>query len=152
MMTPAPACVNAGARAVDVARTGAVDVAVVVYVQLFFVYRDQEQLVNPYFWWVVGVYPFILVLFSLCFTALYQRLSWLSFRESLALEAASQLPLYSFILLSVLLRWYEPVETGVLLTVTLLAMVGMKSMVARMASETRPAGTLPGQRTMPGTR
>ena len=105
--------------------------AVVLYVQVLFACRDHEQLFNPFFWWVVGVYPFIPVLLSLCFTAVYQRLSSLNFRESLAVEAGSLLPLFSFILLSVLLRWYKPVETGVLLTATLLTVLGMKVWLLR---------------------
>jgi hypothetical protein len=106
-------------------------IAVVLYSQFLFSCRDHDPFFNRFFWWVVGAYPLVLVLISLCFAAGYQHLSRLSFSQSLAVEAGSLLPLYLFLPLA----WWsceeEPVATGVVVTVALIAVAVAKIWLLR---------------------
>ncbi|MBN4065392.1 hypothetical protein JYT85_01950 [Desulfocapsa sp. AH-315-G09] len=105
--------------------------AVVVYVQFLFFCRDQDPFFTPVFWWVLGIYPFIPVIFSLCLAAVYQRLSFLSFSESLSVESGSLTPLFLLIPLSLVSYFYRPVETGVLVGIIFVVIIGMKLVLLR---------------------
>ncbi len=71
-------------------------VAVTVYSHLFFSVKDHVAMFTPVFWWILVLYPFLFLIISLCLSTLYQRLSDLSFQESLWIEAKSLLVLYLF--------------------------------------------------------
>lgn len=105
-------------------------VSVVVYTQVFLT-CDSQLFFTPVFWWIVGLYPLIPVLFSLCCAAIYQRLAPLTYGGSLAVEAGSLLPLYLFLPLATLACREKPVETGVLVIAALIAVVVMKLWLLR---------------------
>lgn len=71
-------------------------VAVTVYSQLFFSVKDHVAFFTPVLMWILVLYPFLFLIISLCLSTLYQRLSNLSFQESLWIEAKSLLVLYLF--------------------------------------------------------
>jgi hypothetical protein len=96
-------------------------VSATLYAQAIFYYRGKVALVNEMFWWAIVLYPLVLVLFSLCFTAIYQRLSTLDFRESIAVEAKSLLPLFLLLPLALVARYFQPISTDLLVLVSLLA-------------------------------
>lgn len=108
-----------------------VGAATVFYTQILFSYRDNDPFISPFFWWVISVYPFIPVLISLCCAVLYQRLTPLTFRESLAAEAGSLLSLFVLVLLSGLICFYKPVDTTLLVTVALVTVVLTKIVILR---------------------
>jgi hypothetical protein len=103
----------------------------VLYTQTLFSCRDNDPFVSPFFWWVFSLYPFIPVLFSLCFAAIYQRVSPLSFRESLSVEAASLFPLLVLFLISGLLCLYKPVDTTFLVVSAILLLIIAKIVLLR---------------------
>ncbi len=105
-------------------------VSMVVYIQVFLT-CDNQSFFTPVFWWIVGLYPLIPVLFSLCCAAIYQRLASLTYGGSLAVEAGSLLPLYLFLPLATLACRGKPFETGILVTTALMAVVGMKLWLLR---------------------
>lgn len=100
--------------------------SVIIYIQALFFSRDNVVFFSDIFWWTAAVYPFLLILLSLCFTAIYQRLTDLDFSECLEIEAKSLLPLYSALPLSILALKQRPPETGFLLSVLLAAVIAMK--------------------------
>jgi hypothetical protein len=105
--------------------------AVTVYAQAFFSCRDNVPFFTSTFWWVLALYPLIIVLISLCFTAAYQRLSNLDFRESSAVEAKSLLPLFLFLPLALTACYGHPVNTGFLVAASLAAVMGLKVWLLR---------------------
>ena len=106
-------------------------VAITIYAQTFFYCRDHVVFFTPTFWWVITLYPLMIVLISLCFAAIYQRLSRFNFQESLAIEATSLLPVFLFVPLAVLACYRPPVNTGVLVMASLVAVIGMKVYLLR---------------------
>jgi len=100
--------------------------AAVLYAQILFVCRDQDPFFTPFSWWVFGLYPFIVVLLAMSLAAIYERISPLNFRQGLAVEAGSLMPLYSLLLLSGLTCVYRPVSTTIVVTVLLALIITAK--------------------------
>jgi hypothetical protein len=71
-------------------------VAVTVYSQLFFSVKDHVTFFTPTLRWILVLYPFLFLIVSLFLSTLYQRLTDLSFQESLWIEAKSLMVLYLF--------------------------------------------------------
>ncbi len=107
-------------------------VSMVVYTQVFLTCGDQPFF-TPVFWWIIALYPLILLLSSLCFAALYQRLAPVSFRAGLAVEAGSLLPLFVFLPLALQACSENPIATGVLVAGALIAVFAMKIWLLRSA-------------------
>lgn len=106
-------------------------IAAIFYTQILFACRDNDKLVTPFFWWIVGIYPFIPILLSVCMASVYQRFSPLSFRQGLAVEAGSSVPLYFLILLSGGTYFYRPVDTAIVVTTLLVSVVLIKLIFLR---------------------
>ena len=104
--------------------------SVVVFTRIALTCGDQPFF-TPVFWWIAALYPLIPLLTSLCFAALYQRLTSLSYRASLAVEAGSLLPLFVFLPLALQACNKNPVETGVLVAGALIAVFAMKVWLLR---------------------
>lgn len=101
-----------------------VGVAAIGYAQILFACRDQDQLVPQFFWWMLAIYPFIPVLLSLFLASVYQRLSPVSFRQGLAVEAMSSLPLYLALVLFGVTCIYRPVNTTLVVATLLVLAAG----------------------------
>jgi hypothetical protein len=103
----------------------------VVYSQLLFHCRDRTGIPGEYFWLALGLYPVLFMLVTFCCAALWQRLSVLDFRQSLAVEAGSTLPM--FLLLP--LCWWncrnDPLGTGPVLLLCVAAMLLLKIWLLR---------------------
>ncbi|MBU1140456.1 MAG: hypothetical protein KKA76_15880 [Proteobacteria bacterium] len=105
--------------------------ATVFYAQILFSYRDHDPLVSHSFWWIIAVYPLIPVLVSFCCAALYQRVTPLTFRQSLAVESGSLLPLFLLLLICGLACLYKPVDTTLLVVAALGTVVVTKFVILR---------------------
>lgn len=78
-------------------------IAIVFYVHLVFPKSGHASFWSTTFWWMIGVYPLIILFFSLTLASIYSRLcKELSFRYSLAVEVRSMMPLYILPFLSLL--------------------------------------------------
>jgi hypothetical protein len=105
--------------------------AVTVYAQALFFCRDNTLFFTEAFWWVLVLYPLGLILVSLCFSAVYQRLSTLDFRQCIAVEAGSFLPFFLCLPLVLPACYGQPVNTGVLVVACLTAVVVLKAWLLR---------------------
>lgn len=105
--------------------------AATFYTQTLFFYRDQDPFFTPFFWWVLAIYPFIPVLVALCFASLYQRLSPLDFRRSLAVEAGSFAAFYLLIPLSLLSYFNRPLDTTIVVASVAVTVIATKLFLLR---------------------
>ena len=101
-------------------------IAAIFYTQVLFSCRDHDMFAGQFFWWILGIYPFIPILLSICLASMYQRLFPLSFRQGLAVEAGSILPLYFLIPLSGVTCIYRPADTSIVVATLLVMVVGVK--------------------------
>lgn len=106
-------------------------VSAVVYSRFFVTCGDGTHFFTPVFWWIITLYPLVPMLAGLCFAAIYLRLSPLGFREGLAVEAGSLLPLFLFLPLSILACYGPSVDTGVVVAASLVAVSGTKVWLLR---------------------
>ncbi len=106
-------------------------VTAIFYTQVFFFYRDHDPLFTPFLWWILTLYPFILILVALCLTLITQRLSPLDFRKSFAVEAGSFLPLFFLIPLSVSSHLHRPINPSIVVIVAVVTVVITKLFLLR---------------------
>lgn len=103
-------------------------IAVVLYTQILFACRDQDPFFTTFSGWIFGIYPFIAVFLAVGLAAIYQRLSSFSFRQALAVQAGSLLPLYSLLILSAVTCLYQPVNTTIVV-ISLVALIAAVQLI-----------------------
>ena len=125
----------------------AVGVIAVLYTQALFAYRVNDpysasfllavcralygQLHSVFFWWVLLLYPLIFVFISLCFAAVYQRITPLDFRASLEVEARSLLSLFVLFTVCGVVGFFTPVDTTWLVVSAIVLLIVAKIVLLR---------------------
>ncbi len=106
-------------------------VAVVLYSQLFFVFRDGDAFIHHFTPWIFTLYPLLFLLFAICIAVLYGRLFLLELRSSLTIISTSLLSFAVLIPLGFLVAAGIVVPTKYLLLFFILSVGGINVFLLR---------------------